>query len=160
MQVSHDKKALQKLSASEWKNLFDSRLGKPQFPNNSGIWNKIEWVLPSIKTENIVSCGEGNTHLYDTRRMAQDLGLSELYVKQCGVSHTGSFKDLGMTVLVSHVNQMIKDGSPIQAVACASTGDTSAALMLPKQGFLRLYFYLQTKFLRHNSSNQFPMEHM
>jgi threonine synthase len=33
-----------------------------------------------------------------------------------------------MTVLVSTVKQMIADGKPIQAVACASTGDTSAAL--------------------------------
>jgi len=33
-----------------------------------------------------------------------------------------------MTVLVSVVKQMIADGRPIRAVACASTGDTSAAL--------------------------------
>jgi threonine synthase len=33
-----------------------------------------------------------------------------------------------MTVLVSSVRQMIADGTPIRAVACASTGDTSAAL--------------------------------
>jgi threonine synthase len=33
-----------------------------------------------------------------------------------------------MTVLVSVVKQMISDGLPIDAVACASTGDTSAAL--------------------------------
>ena len=33
-----------------------------------------------------------------------------------------------MTVLVSMVKQMISEGAPIQAVACASTGDTSAAL--------------------------------
>jgi threonine synthase len=33
-----------------------------------------------------------------------------------------------MTVLVSQVKQMIADGAPIRAVACASTGDTSAAL--------------------------------
>ncbi|MGD2165224.1 MAG: threonine synthase, partial [Anaerolineae bacterium] len=46
----------------------------------------------------------------------------------CGNSHTGSFKDLGMTVLVSVVKQMLADGKPIRAVACASTGDTSAAL--------------------------------
>ena len=45
-----------------------------------------------------------------------------------GISHTGSFKDLGMTVLVSVVNQMIADGVPIKAITCASTGDTSAAL--------------------------------
>jgi threonine synthase len=46
----------------------------------------------------------------------------------CGNSHTGSFKDLGMTVLVSTVKQMIADGKDIKAIACASTGDTSAAL--------------------------------
>ena len=62
------------------------------------------------------------------RALRQELGLPELWVKQCGVSHTGSFKDLGMTVLVSTVKQMIADGKPIRAVACASTGDTSAAL--------------------------------
>ena len=33
-----------------------------------------------------------------------------------------------MTVLVSQVKQMIAEGKPIRAVACASTGDTSAAL--------------------------------
>ena len=44
------------------------------------------------------------------------------------MAHTGSFKDLGMTVLVSMVKQMISEGKNIRAVACASTGDTSAAL--------------------------------
>ena len=37
------------------------------------------------------------------RALRQELGLPELWVKQCGNSHTGSFKDLGMTVLVSTV---------------------------------------------------------
>jgi threonine synthase len=54
--------------------------------------------------------------------------LNELWVKLCGNSHTGSFKDLGMTVLVSVVKQMIARGAPISAVVCASTGDTSASL--------------------------------
>ena len=64
-------------------------------------------------------------------RLGKSLGLDDLWVKQCGVSHTGSFKDLGMTVLVSAVNQMMvggRENSPVRAVACASTGDTSAAL--------------------------------
>lgn len=56
------------------------------------------------------------------------MGVPDLWVKQSGISHTGSFKDLGMTVLVSVVNQMIADKKPIRAVACASTGDTSASL--------------------------------
>jgi threonine synthase len=54
--------------------------------------------------------------------------MDDLWIKLCGNSHTGSFKDLGMTVLVSVVKQMISDGKPIRAIACASTGDTSAAL--------------------------------
>jgi threonine synthase len=56
------------------------------------------------------------------------LGLEDLWIKLCGNTHSGSFKDLGMTVLVSQVKQMMADGAPIRAVACASTGDTSAAL--------------------------------
>src|SRR5262249_48080038 len=40
----------------------------------------------------------------------------------------GQLQDLGMTVLVSVVKQMIAHGQPVQAVACASTGDTSASL--------------------------------
>ena len=52
----------------------------------------------------------------------------DLWVKLCGNSHTGSFKDLGMTVLVSIVREMMQRGAAIRAVACASTGDTSASL--------------------------------
>jgi threonine synthase len=54
--------------------------------------------------------------------------MKDLWIKMCGNSHTGSFKDLGMTVLVSMVNEMRSRGKKIDAVACASTGDTSAAL--------------------------------
>jgi threonine synthase len=60
--------------------------------------------------------------------LGEKIDVPDLWVKLCGNSHTGSFKDLGMTVLVSVVKQMISDGAPIKAVACASTGDTSAAL--------------------------------
>jgi threonine synthase len=94
----------------------------------SGVWGKKEWVAPLVKDENIISMYEGNTNLFNANRLGQQLGLPDLWVKLCGNSHTGSFKDLGMTVLVSVVKQMISEGKPIRAVACASTGDTSAAL--------------------------------
>src|SRR5574339_1092316 len=71
---------------------------------------------------------EGGSNLFWAERFGRELGLSDLWVKLCGNSHTGSFKDLGMTVLVSVVRQMIADGKPIRAIACASTGDTSASL--------------------------------
>ena len=38
------------------------------------------------------------------------IGVNDLWIKQSGNSHTGSFKDLGMTVLVSTVQQMIHEG--------------------------------------------------
>src|SRR4029077_9046754 len=68
------------------------------------------------------------TNLLWAERFGRELGLDDLWIKQCGNSHTGSFKDLGMTVLVSVVKQMIADGKPIRVIACASTGDTSASL--------------------------------
>jgi threonine synthase len=71
---------------------------------------------------------EGNSNLFWAERLGKQIGVEDLWIKLCGNSHTGSFKDLGMTVLVSVVKQMMADGSPVQAVACASTGDTSAAL--------------------------------
>jgi len=81
-----------------------------------------------VKDENIVSMYEGNSNIYNAHRLGEQIGLPDLWLKLCGNSHTGSFKDLGMTVLVSVVRQMIADGKPIRAIACASTGDTSAAL--------------------------------
>ena len=82
-----------------------------------------------ISDEDIVSMFEGNSNLFWAERYGREcLGMSDLWVKQCGNSHTGSFKDLGMTALVSQVNRMRKQGKPLAAVGCASTGDTSAAL--------------------------------
>jgi threonine synthase len=85
-------------------------------------------VLPQLSDENTVSMYEGGTNLFWAERFGREIGLPDLWVKQCGNSHTGSFKDLGMTVLVSVVKEMRNQGQDIPAVACASTGDTSAAL--------------------------------
>ena len=128
LSVEHDMEALSQRSAAEWKQLFEARSGSHQRPYASGIWGKKEWVLPGIADEDIVSLNEGWTNLFYAKRLGEQLGLKDLWVKLCGNSHTGSFKDLGMTVLVSQVNRMRKLGVPIRAVACASTGDTSAAL--------------------------------
>ncbi len=75
-----------------------------------------------------MSLYEGGTNLFWAERFGKVIGVDDLWIKLCGNTHSGSFKDLGMTVLVSQVKQMISEGAPIKAVACASTGDTSAAL--------------------------------
>jgi threonine synthase len=128
LEVSHNMAALADRSAAAWMRLFDERYRRTTWPYGSSVWGKKEWVCPEIRDENVVSMDEGGTNLFWAERFGRVLGLSDLWVKQCGNSHTGSFKDLGMTVLVSMVKQMMADGSPVQAVACASTGDTSASL--------------------------------
>ncbi|KAL0345059.1 UNVERIFIED_CONTAM: Threonine synthase 1, chloroplastic [Sesamum radiatum] len=129
LDVQHDMDALKQYDGDYWKTLFDSRVGTTKWPYGSGVWSKKEWVLPEIDDEDIVSAFEGNSNLFWAERFGKKiLGMNDLWVKHCGISHTGSFKDLGMTVLVSQVNRLRKMNSPLVGVGCASTGDTSAAL--------------------------------
>ena len=143
LEVAHDLEPLRETSANDWKRLFADRRGLPTFAASaegfadprmlptilgSGVWSKKEWVAPHIAAPNIVSTGEGDSALVASPRYADELGVGSVLIKQCGTSHTGSFKDLGMTVLVSTVAQIIAEGGSVPAIACASTGDTSAAL--------------------------------
>jgi threonine synthase len=128
LEVQHDIQALSRRDAKAWMKLFEDRYKSTEWPYGSGVWGKKEWVLPQIGNDNIVSLYEGGTNLFWAERFGKMIGIDNLWIKLCGNSHSGSFKDLGMTVLVSQVKQMISEGAPIKAVACASTGDTSAAL--------------------------------
>jgi threonine synthase len=128
LQVVHDLPELRKTTADAWTKLFQARAHKTEWPYGSGVWGMKEWVLPEIDNGNVVSMYEGHTNLFWAERYGRALGVEDLWLKLCGNSHTGSFKDLGMTVLVSMVKEMRARGKAIRAVACASTGDTSAAL--------------------------------
>lgn len=128
LEVEHDFSALQDRSPASWMQLFDERQRSNHWPYASGVWGKKEWVMPHVSEDCVVSLHEGHTNLFWAERYGRSIGVEDLWIKLCGNSHTGSFKDLGMTVLVSVVRQMIRDGKPIQAIVCASTGDTSAAL--------------------------------
>jgi threonine synthase len=120
--------ALRRRPAESWRNEFDRRFMRTEWPYGSSVWGKKELVCPTVDDDNVVSMFEGGSNLFWADRLGREIGLEDLWIKQCGNSHTGSFKDLGMTVLVSMVNQMRAEGQEIPAVACASTGDTSAAL--------------------------------
>ncbi len=128
LDVEHDIEALRRRSALEWRELFDHRFRRGPWPLGSGVWGKKEWVNPQVSLENVVSMYEGGSPLLRIGRYGSEIGLEDVWLKECGVTHTGSFKDLGMTVLVSAVKEMRSRKIPIRAVACASTGDTSAAL--------------------------------
>lgn len=129
LDVAHDLTALGQTSAAEWKALFRERRAEGRFPYDSGVWTRREWVAPGIPDEAVVSMGEGQSPIVRARRLGAEIGAGDLWIKQCGQSPTGSFKDLGMTVLVSTVLHAVREGRlAVRAIACASTGDTSAAL--------------------------------
>ena len=86
-----------------------------------GVWRYAPF-LP-VDFDKRVSIQEGGTPLYRTDALAKEIGIKELHVKYEGANPTGSFKDRGMTVGVSHAKEL---GAKV--VGCASTGNTSASL--------------------------------
>jgi threonine synthase len=87
----------------------------------SGVWRFKEVVLPSAVE--VVSHPEGNTPLLHRPALDRWTGASGLLLKHEGHNPTGSFKDRGMTVGVTQAKRI-----GASAVACASTGNTSASL--------------------------------
>jgi threonine synthase len=78
--------------------------------------------LPVTPSTPMITLGEGDTPLVRSSWLARDLGYEELYFKLEGCNPTGSFKDRGMVVAVA---KAVEEGS--RAIACASTGNTSAS---------------------------------
>ena len=100
-----------------------ARRGAPGAAELSGVWRFRELVMPDAPREAIVSQPEGNTPLVERERVARWAGVGGLLLKHEGHNPTGSFKDRGMTVALT---QARRGGAA--AVACASTGNTSASL--------------------------------
>lgn len=117
-------------SADALRARFGARLGDMRGVASSGVWRYRELVLP-IAEEQVVSRQEGNTPLYAVgaaepgawRAIGAYAGVARLYLKHEGANPTGSFKDRGMTVGMSVARAL-----GARAVACASTGNTSASL--------------------------------
>ncbi|HKB55076.1 MAG TPA: pyridoxal-phosphate dependent enzyme, partial [Ramlibacter sp.] len=79
--------------------------------------------LLAASAEDVVTFPEGNTPLLDAGSATPWTGCQALRVKHEGLNPTGSFKDRGMTVGISHAKRL-----RVRAVACASTGNTAASL--------------------------------
>jgi threonine synthase len=91
--------------------------------DHSGVWRFRE-LLPILDSfGNAVTLREGNTPLYRLHRAAKALGIEQLFAKHQGMNPTGSFKDTGMTAALSVARER-----GFKWVACASTGNTSAAM--------------------------------
>ncbi|MHC5544010.1 threonine synthase, partial [Singulisphaera rosea] len=92
--------------------------------NFSGVWRFRE-LLPFAPREKVVTVGEGQTLLQTADKVGQYVGLApgNLKLQYEGMNPSGSFKDNGMTAAFTHARMV-----GAQRVACASTGNTSAAL--------------------------------
>jgi threonine synthase len=107
--------------ALKW--LWRERRCSAEALDHSGVWRFRE-LLPILESfGNAVTLREGNTPLYHLPRAAKALGIDQLYAKHQGMNPTGSFKDTGMTTALSVAKER-----GFEWVACASTGNTSAAM--------------------------------
>ena len=125
LDVWHDLEELRPLIS---RGLFDGRLGGAPGPKavptvNSGVWRYREIILPVNAGRLSSAVARGTRALYEHPQLAQFVGLESFYAKHEGENPTGSFKDRGMTVGVTQAGLV-----SARAVACASTGNTSASL--------------------------------
>ena len=141
--ILHSTRDIPPAGGAVWRQLFDERAMKPPLwsidtsdalLDASGVWRYRELILP-VPESYVVSRPEGNTSLYPVgmencgsgraghRHIGLFAGLEQFYLKHEGENPTGSFKDRGMTVGVTMARVL-----DAQAVACASTGNTSASL--------------------------------
>ncbi len=102
---------------------FAGRAARADRFGRSGVWRFRDLVFPEMRDEDIVSFPEGNTPLVARDAIGSFAGCVGLVLKHEGMNPTGSFKDRGMTVAVSHARRL-----GMRGVACASTGNTSASL--------------------------------
>lgn len=101
------------------------------YPYGSGVFMWSELILPGFPLELAVSLREGMTDMFELPDwLKEKIGMGNLYIKMEGQNPSGSFKDRGMPVAVSHARyqQEYYPELGIYGTACASTGDTSASM--------------------------------
>jgi threonine synthase len=90
--------------------------------DRSGVWRYRE-LLPALDHERIVTLRENDVPLYAAAGGARYAGLERASYLHLGMNPTGSFKDAGMTVALTHAAQ-----SGARVAICASTGNTAASM--------------------------------
>jgi threonine synthase len=90
-----------------------------QFEGRTSVWR----YRAALPFEEGVTLPEGGTPLHHVPRLEEEVGVRNLRIKHEGMNPTGSFKDRGMTVGVRVAQEL-----GVDRLACASTGNTSAAL--------------------------------
>jgi threonine synthase len=89
---------------------YDLQLLRTHLDQNSiknrerGMWRWHE-VLPVFDPMNIVTLGEGDTPLLHAQRLGKKFSMKSLFIKDEGISPTGSFKARGLAAAVSKAKE-------------------------------------------------------
>jgi threonine synthase len=114
-------------SAGELAGIFAARRASRAALDRSGVWRFRELLAWAPDEREVVTLAEGHTPCLEAESLAAYVGLDaaagRLWIKHEGMNPTASFKDRGMTSAVSCARAV-----GARAVACASTGNTSASL--------------------------------
>lgn len=121
-EVVHDFK---KYDTELLKRLFRERLSERMTPYASGVWRYKELISPELSDDFIVTKYEGNTGLYSSELLQKYTGVRKIFLKAQSENPSGSFKDNGMTVAVSHGKSL-----GYKKFTCTSTGNTSSSLAM------------------------------
>ena len=71
----------------------------------ASLWRYRE-LLPLQQDANQISLGEGYTPLLNAKKIAGEMGLRRLWIKDEGQNPTGSFKDRGLSMAVSRAKEL------------------------------------------------------
>ncbi len=91
-----------------------------------GHW-RFDALLP-FPASSALSASEGSTPLVPTPRLADELGVEAVSIKDEGRNPTGTVLDRGMSVAMTAVAEAAADGSDVEPLACASPGNAGQSM--------------------------------
>ncbi|QGQ98545.1 threonine synthase [Paenibacillus psychroresistens] len=146
-QVVHDFKAV---DSEKLRRMFAERLSQRMSMHASGVWRYKELIYPELPEAFVTTKYEGNTGLYASESLQAYTGVRQVWLKAQSENPSGSFKDNGMTVAVSHARSLGK-----QKLACSSTGNTSSSLaMYAALAGCKAYVYVPERQVSENKIKQ------
>jgi hypothetical protein len=89
LEVEHDLQRLRQHPPTFWKELFDRRFLRNEWPYGSSVWGKREMVCPDVENRNVVSTFEGGSNLFWAERLGRAIGVSDLWIKHWLVQRSG-----------------------------------------------------------------------
>ncbi len=98
------------------------KVKREEFSKDGSIW-QFEKILPIKKNSYRTNLKVGGTPLYEFKKLAEEIGCGNLYVKFDGSNPTASYKDRASAIAVTKALEKGYD-----TIYCASTGNAASSL--------------------------------